>query len=530
MRGRCLLTIIAYLCTLTCTPMKILLAADIKLVDEYTIAHEPISSVALIERVAQVLRGALARCFPEHNKLVVVCGKGKNAADGMALALLLHGEREREVRLVCCYPPQELCPEAAHFYAKAVQHGLRCELCSSHSMPALCRDELVVDCLFGTGLSRTPAGYERQLVQAVNGSGCCVVAVDIPSGMMADGGAASDVQAVVQAHSTLTLHAPKLALLLPECGSCAGQLHVLDIGLHPEAIAQVSSNYHYVTPAELRSMLRPRPKFSHKGDYGKALLVAGSRGMMGAAVLASRACLHAGVGLLTTHVPGCGVDILQTAVPEAMLSIDASDDHFSGLPGAGEKRYSAIAAGCGMGCSGATSAALESLLRKASGVPLVLDADALNVIAAHRKLLGLLPEGTILTPHVGEFERLVGACSSSLERLRRQQELACRRKVVVVLKGAHTAVALPDGRVFFSSTGNAGMATAGSGDVLTGVVLALLAQGYAPAQAAVLGVGLHGMAGDKAASATSPMHVTASDIVSHLYALERWVGSKKAER
>jgi len=297
-------------------------------------------------------------------------------------------------------------------------------------------------------------------------------------------------------------------------------LRVLNMEQHHETTAQVNSNYYYVTPADLRSMLKPRAKFSHKGDYGKALLVAGSRGMMGAAVLASRACLHAGVGLLTTHVPKCGVDILQTAVPEATLSIDENENYFSGLNNLDEKQYTAIAVGCGIGCASTTSAALEDLLRKALGVPLVLDADALNIISANKKLLDLLSENTILTPHVKEFERLAGVCNSNLDRLKRQQEFACKYKVVVVLKGAHTSTALPDGRVFFNSTGNAGMATAGCGDVLTGVILALLAQGYEPAQATILGVGLHGMAGDEAAKNTSPMYITASNVVEHLYVLE----------
>ncbi len=501
--------------------MKILRSTDIKMVDEYTITHEPTTSENLIERVAQALYKGLQQNLPTCKKLAIVCGKGKNAADGLALASVLMWESSYTVRVLCCCSPNDLCPEALHFYSEIKGCPmLTVEQVDNAHLPAFELDELIVDCLFGTGSSRPLQGYEKQLVQVINKSGNRVLSIDIPSGMMSEDNTGNDSEAVVRAHDTFALNAPKLAMLLPEYGNFAGRLHVLDIGLHPEAIAQVSSNFFYTSQDVLRKMLKPRGKFSHKGDYGKVLLVAGSRGMMGAAVLASRACLHSGVGLLTTHVPQSGVNILQTAIPEAMLSIDRNDSRFTEVSDFDSKKYDAVAVGCGIGCSEEVGNALQALLHKVHSTALLLDADALNIIAQNKTLLNFLPENTIITPHVKEFERIVGECKSGQERLQKQQELATTYKLMVVLKGAHTSIALPDGSVHFNSTGNAGMATAGSGDVLTGVILSLLGQGYEPWQAAILGVGLHGAAGDAAVHSKSPMYITASDIVEYLYVLE----------
>jgi NAD(P)H-hydrate epimerase len=500
--------------------LKILKSSEIQLVDSYTIAHEPVSPEGLVGRVGAVLARALLQQFPQQERVDIVCGKGKNGGDGLALALSLADSAACRLRVLLCYPPQELCAEAAHFYGQVRQRpAVLCEQVCADRLPALHADALLVDALFGTGLNRPLAGYERKLVQHINGSGCCVLAVDIPSGLPSDGGAVADEGAVVQARYTFTLNAPKLSLMLPALGELAGELRVLDVGLHPDAIGKAASPYRYFTQADARQLVRPRKKFSHKGAYGRCLLVAGSQGMMGAAVLAARACCHAGAGLLTAHVPACGAGVMQVAVPEAVLSIDEDERCFTGIRRVDVGRYSAIAVGCGVGRSRPVAAALEELLQAAPPARTVVDADALNIIADSKRLLDLLPENTIITPHAGEFERLVGLCGSDHERLLRQQRLAEERRLVVALKGAHTSVATPDGTTCFNSSGNAGMATAGSGDVLTGVILALLGQGYAPEQAAMLGVYMHGAAGDAAAARTSQSFITATDIIEHLYAL-----------
>lgn len=498
--------------------LKIINSSDIQLVDSYTIAHEPVSPEGLAGRVGTVLARALSQQFPQHRHVDIVCGKGKNGGDGLALALWLADNAAYRLRVLLCYPPQELCAEATYFYEQVKQRqAALCEQVSADSLPALHADHLLVDALFGTGLNRPLAGYERKLVQHINGSGCCVLAIDIPSGLPSDGGSVEDESAVVQAHYTFTLNAPKLSMMLPALGELAGTLRVLDIGLHPDAIGKVASPYRYFTQADALRLVKPRKKFSHKGSYGRCLLVAGSQGMMGAAVLAARACYHAGAGLLTAHVPACGAAIMQVAVPEAVLSIDDDERCITSLERVDVSRYSAVAAGCGTGRRHPTRAALEELLRVAPPARTVVDADALNIIADSKRLLDLLPENAVITPHVGEFERLVGSCGSDEEQFLRQRQLARERRLVVALKGAHTSVALPDGTICFNSSGNAGMATAGSGDVLTGVILALLGQGYAPEQAAMLGVYMHGAAGDAAAAQTSQSFITATDIIEHLY-------------
>ncbi|MDR0710832.1 MAG: NAD(P)H-hydrate dehydratase [Prevotellaceae bacterium] len=498
--------------------MKIIKSTDIQFVDSYTIAHEPISQQGLIGRVGRALALALVRRLPQRRRVAIVCGKGKNGGDGLALALSLADNASYHVRVLLCYPPQELCAEAAYFYGQVRQHqSVRCEQVSAAALPTFDADELLVDALFGTGLNRPLAGYERQLVRHINGSGSCVLAVDIPSGMPSDSELVEDKAAVVQARYTFTLNAPKLSMMLPASGEFAGELHALDIGLHPDAIGKVASPYYYFTQTDAQQLVKPRKKFSHKGCYGRCLLVAGSQGMMGAAVLAARACYHAGAGLLTAHVPACGASIMQLAVPEAVLSIDEDERCFTSLRRVEASSYNALAVGCGIGCSEPVAKALEELLQAAPPARMVIDADAINIIAGNKRLLGLLPENTIITPHVKELERLVGICDRDEERLLRQQQLAREYRLVVALKGAHTSVALPGGAVTFNSSGNAGMATAGSGDALTGVILALLGQGYAPEQAAMLGVYMHGKAGDAAAAHTSQRFITATNIIEHLY-------------
>jgi NAD(P)H-hydrate epimerase len=304
--------------------------------------------------------------------------------------------------------------------------------------------------------------------------------------------------------------------MFPDNAVYVGEWHPLEIGLSRNFFAdeRIAINNYYIDDGSIRVMLRKRKKFSHKGDYGRALLIAGSQGKMGACVLAACAALRSGCGLLTVHVPKCGYDIIQTAVPEAMAAIDNEHDYFSD-PGE-VKNYDVIGIGPGpgLGNTPSTKAGVRKVLEL--GKPTVIDADALNIISENRGLLHLLPHRSILTPHPGEFERLVGQWSNDFERLELQRKLAIQAKCTVVLKGAHTSVATPSGAVFFNSSGNPGMAKGGSGDVLTGVLTGLLSQGYRAPEAAIIGVYIHGLAGDLAAAKTGQNALIASDIVDFL--------------
>jgi ADP-dependent NAD(P)H-hydrate dehydratase / NAD(P)H-hydrate epimerase len=301
--------------------------------------------------------------------------------------------------------------------------------------------------------------------------------------------------------------------MFPENELFIGDWSVADIGLHPEIMEILPSPFHLIEDADVSGLMKTRTKFSHKGTYGHALLIAGSYGKMGAAVLASKACLRSGVGLLTTHVPHTGYPIIQTAVPEAMLCIDESDLMFTSVPHL--EQYNAIGIGPAIGTKVNTQRALQSLLSSVSQ-PMVIDADALNILGEHREWLGSLPENSILTPHPKEFERLTRPASFGFERMQLAIEFAVKYKIILLVKGAHSMIVSPDGQVWFNTTGNPGMATAGSGDVLTGILLGLLAQGYAPFDAARIGVFCHGLSGDLAANLQGMEALIATDIIENM--------------
>jgi NAD(P)H-hydrate epimerase len=338
------------------------------------------------------------------------------------------------------------------------------------------------------------------------------VAIDVPSGLMVEDNSANDHKSVINANATLTFEAPKLSFLFAENAQHVGDFYVLDIGINKTFIASQKSLNYYLTREMIAPLIKHRPKFSHKGNYGHALLVAGSYGKMGAAVLAAKSCLRSGVGLLTVHVPKCGYTVLQSTVPEAMLSVDEDEREISGIKDIAQ--YNVIGVGPGIGNAKSTQQVVKVLIQ--AKLPMVIDADALNILSENKTWLAFLPKGCIFTPHPGEFARLVGKTSSAYDAYTLQKEFAIKYSVYLVLKGAHTAIATPEGEVFFNSTGNPGMATGGSGDTLTGIITGLLAQGYSPKQAALLGVYIHGLAGDIAAHEAGEGSLIAEDITNCL--------------
>ncbi|MDD4033751.1 MAG: NAD(P)H-hydrate dehydratase, partial [Bacteroidales bacterium] len=340
-----------------------------------------------------------------------------------------------------------------------------------------------------------------------------VVSIDLPSGLPCSPGDFCTNGNIVRADLTLTLQQPKLSLLLSDFGNYTKEFEIVDIELKTERIPEKEVNYNWITEKEIKPLIKTRDRFSHKGNYGHALLIAGSYGKMGAAVLAAEACLRTGAGLLSVHAPGSGNQILQTTVPEAMCTPCHQTLHVAGLPVL--TPYSAIGAGPGIGTSAETGRCIQRLLQKAK-VPLILDADAINLLGQNREWMPLLPARTILTPHPREFERLTEPASSAYERLLKQKAFSEKQGVILVLKGAYTSVSFPDGRIFFNSTGNPGMATAGSGDVLTGIILSLLTIGYEPEQAALLGVFLHGLSGDIAVLNTGQESLMARDLIENI--------------
>jgi NAD(P)H-hydrate epimerase len=352
------------------------------------------------------------------------------------------------------------------------------------------------------------------VVEVINAASAQVVVIDMPSGLMCESNQENDEAHIVRADLTLTFQYPKLAQLLDDNYNYVGALRILDIGLSKDYAARLVSPYTLLSESQISPLRKPRSPIGHKGTFGHALLIAGKYGMAGAAILAAKACLRSGVGKVTVHTPQRNNDILQISVPEAILSHDADASCFT-QPLDDLSGYQALGIGPGLGTSSSTALAVLEQVQLA-GLPLVVDADALNILAAHHHALHLLPKGAILTPHLGEFKRLGNRSVNHFTALSEAREMAVTLGIYIILKGRHTAICTPEGKTFFNATGNSGMATAGSGDVLTGILTSLLAQGYDALHACLYGVWLHGLAGDLAAAELSPEALTATDIIEYL--------------
>lgn len=491
--------------------IPILNMKQVKALDEHTITHEPVASIDLMERACRAFAAWFVKRVSDTSRVGIVCGTGNNGGDGLGIARLLHDWNFN----VTVWIVKGNVRESEDFKTNLQRlQGKReikvIEVTADLSLNTFADLDIIVDAIFGSGLSRPAEGIYAKSIMAINKSKAITIAVDIPSGLLADEPSSGEI---ISADHTVTFQLPKLALLLPQSYRHTGEWEVVDIGLQREFIRNASTDFFYVKEKDARKILRRRSRFDHKGTYGHALLVAGSYGKMGAAVLASRAALRAGVGLLNAHIPQCGYAVLQTAVPEAMVQTDQSETIFT-TPG-NLSEFDTIGIGPGIGQDPQTKKALKELLTGfTKGV--VLDADALNLIASDNELMQLIPANSILTPHPKEFERLAGKCSNDFERLQKLRDFAARVKSVVILKGAYSSIATPEGQVFFNSTGNPGMATGGTGDVLTGILTGLYAQGYTAKDTAILGVFLHGLAGDLATPKTGMDSLIASDLVEFL--------------
>lgn len=495
--------------------MKIFDTRDIREIDQYTIIHEPVSSVDLMERAAHGCASWIAENLPVEKRLMVFTGPGNNGGDGWAIARLLSNRRDYSIRLFHLNMGSGISPDSEINRQRLINQAKVpiIEIAKEDDFPALSPGELIIDALFGSGLSRPLTGLAASLIEHINTSGCQIISVDIPSGLMGEDNTGNDLQCIIKATYTLTFEFPKRSFFYADNEQFTGKWIVIPIGLHSHIMEEKKTDFFYTTKADIAGKLRKRDTFSHKGTYGHALLLSGQYGMMGAAILAARSCLRTGVGLLTTHVPKLGYQLMQQAVPESIFNIDPSEERIGTCPPL--DKYSAVGAGPGMGTATETTSTIEELLRK-SVKPLVLDADALNILAQKPSLLEIIPENAILTPHPGEFDRLAGKSANAFLRNKNQIEFSKKYRIIILLKGAYTSVTLPDGTCFFNSTGNPGMATAGCGDVLTGMILSLLAQGYAPDEAAIIGAYMHGLAGDLSAAELGQQALIASDVINQI--------------
>lgn len=478
-------------------------------------AHLGIESVQLMERAAEAITAEIKSRWPHTTPITVFAGPGNNGGDALAVARMLALEGYA-VSAYLFNVKGGLSPECTANRDRILETSLLplVEITRDFDPPVLEPPMLVIDGLFGSGLNKPLAGGFASLVKYINQSGAPVVSIDMPSGLLTDDNTYNVGVNIIHATLTITIQTEKLAMYLEDCHAYFGEIVTVDIGLDMEYAATMDTTCETLSREQISSIIRPRPLYAHKGTMGHALLIAGSRGMAGAAVLAAKASLKAGVGKLTVHVPECNNVITQISVPEAITLIGNNSDAF--IEAVDAEPYNALAIGPGIGQDENTAIALIAQLRR-TACHIVCDADGLNILANHRAWMQQLPKNIILTPHSAEFDRLSGGASSgSYERLMRAVEMAERLHAYIVLKGHHTAVCTPSGHAYINTTGNPGMATAGTGDVLTGILGALLARGYHQMDACLLGVYIHGLAGDLAAAALGEESLTATDIINHI--------------
>lgn len=498
--------------------LPILAKLELEQVDRTTIEVGRMGCAELMEQAGKACAERIIRWYgsrSDRTSFVVLAGWGNNGGDGLVIARLLH-EAGLEVRVLRVFSNSRPTPEFEMVLGRVKETVIQLdEITEAATDLRLSDNEVVIDCLFGRGLNRAPAGWLKILIQKLNASGRPVIAIDQPSGVIAlEGEGSLDPEACVQASHTLVIELPKLSMLSPETGPYFGRWELVPIGLDPNAILAAPRIAEWVEFSDVMSLLKGRPRFGHKGTFGHAALIAGSRKMSGAAVLATKGCLKSGVGLCTVHGPEKGLHDLMRSSPDAMGSFDQDPDVVTQL--CDLERFTAVGVGPGLGGDDRTRQVVRELLQNAR-VPLVLDADALNAVSQDLEWLGFVTVPLVLTPHPKEMDRLLGKrCATSWERLKGTRDFASVHHCHVVLKGAYTAICSPDGRIRFNSTGNVGMAKGGSGDVLTGVLTGLLAQGYAPEEACLIGVYLHGLAGDLAAEAMGADAMRASDLVTFL--------------
>jgi ADP-dependent NAD(P)H-hydrate dehydratase / NAD(P)H-hydrate epimerase len=493
--------------------MKFFSTSQIRELDKFTIEYEPIASIDLMERAALTLYLEILRLVEADQPVLVFAGPGNNGGDALALArMLLQSTLQVQVILLHTGKLSTDC----EINRSRLQEKFPTTLTEQNDIfkaPVLQPNTIIIDGLFGSGLTRPLTGIYAEAVKWINESGCKVFAIDIPSGLQGEENPDLSVP-VIKANITFSLQFPKLAFLLPENAEFVGKWQLLDIGIHPEAIESTPGTFFYMEASDITPILKKRSKFSHKGTFGHALILAGSKGMAGASILSSKAALRSGAGLVTVHGPECNRIIVQSAAPEVIFSSDIESDFISRLPST--ESFNAIAIGPGIGTKSKTGEALKQFI-KTTQHPCILDADALNIISHYKEIYFFIPKSSILTPHPKEFDRLFGVSQNTFERISKASAMAQKMGVIIILKGAHTLIATPDGNHFFNSTGNPGIATAGSGDVLTGMLAGLLAQGYSPEEAAKLGVFLHGLAGDLALNDQSEESLIAGDIICNIY-------------
>ncbi len=492
--------------------MKLFTAQQIRDADAYTIKHEPIASIDLMERASQKCLDWLTKKYNKNFSFSVFCGIGNNGGDGLAISRMLL-EKGYQVN---CYVVEFSKNYSDDFKVNLERLQLKTKvsfLSEESENFTITENTIIIDAIFGSGLSRPAEGFTKNIIQKINSYSNEVVSIDVPSGLFCEDNSLNDKEAIIKADEILSFQFPKLSFLFPDNAKWCNFFTVLPIGLHPEFIKHTSTNFFYIEESLVKEIYQPRKKFTHKGTYGHALIISGSYGMAGAAVLSAKGALKAGAGKVTAHIPKKVVDIIQISLPEALTSIDIHEEYISEIPSL--ESYNTIAVGPGIGINDFAEESIKQLFQSSKS-PIVIDADAITILGKKKEFLKFLPAQCILTPHPKELEKLIGTWKNDIEKLEKVKAFSEEHNCFVVVKGAHSICVCPSGEVYFNSTGNSGMATAGSGDVLTGMITGLLAQGYSSKESVILGVYLHGLAGDLAVQQIAKESLMASDIIDHL--------------
>ena len=505
---------------------KILNKAQILEHDKITIERQGISSIDLMERAAGECVKHLEKIIKNHfRKIHIVCGKGNNGGDGLVIARILSEKYSPDNLKINVFIAENSSSKESYEFSHNYRKLEQCRTINicylNESNLQLLKDEIfsehensiVVDAIYGIGLNKEVNGSTADIIKLLNLSGLPIISIDVPSGMYADVKQESGEKIIIQSELTLTFQQPKYNLLLSENGPFCKEFLTIDIGLDQEFLLEADCKNYTIEKKDIVSLLKKRAKFSHKGNYGHALIIAGSKGKIGAAVLASKACLKSGAGLLTVHVPASGTQILQSVLPEAMVSEDLNPQFISDSPETG--KYNCVGIGPGLGTHKETELAFKQLIQKYQG-NLVIDADAINLLAENKTLFAFLPPMSILTPHPKEFDRLTEKHNTDFERIETAKDLATKHQIILILKSAHTAIITPSKSVFFNTSGNPGMSKGGNGDVLTGILIGLLARGYDPLPTALVGVFIHGYAADKLIEKHSEESILPSEIINNL--------------
>lgn len=491
--------------------MKILAAKQMLHVDAITCDEQQITSLELMGRAGQAVFVALKMKYPDITKqhFTLICGKGNNGGDGLVLARLLDAHLA-EVKVYVLrsevYSHDNSCNQAKlptqqiHFFTETDQLNIP-------------DNTVIIDCLFGCGLRNELDEEWVNICNQINKATVPVYAIDMPSGLLADR-PTSFTAPVVHADMVYTFQVPKLALLMPQNQIFYDDFQVLDIQLSMNAIENENSDLIYVEGELILSYYRRRKRFEHKGNFGHSIIIGGSKGKMGAVQLALKAALRSGCGLATAYIPACGYTIIQTVVPEAMVILDDHDAVITAIPNI--VNYQAVGVGVGMGTATKTETALVDFFSRAVEKPLVIDADALNIMSKSPELWNFVPKNTVLTPHPKELNRILGSWEDDWGKLEKVKKFASKYQFNILIKGANSAMVMSDGTIYFNSTGNVGMATGGSGDVLTGMITSLLGQGYSAKEALVMGVYIHGRAADLAVKTIGTYSLLPSDIIQYL--------------